>query len=826
MKFENNFCLLKKSILVACIFLVALTCKAQTTLLGTCTKGGIQFGTVFSFNPDSNYFNKVCNVNGKPGDDPVSNLIEASNGKLYGMTKRGGIFIQGVIYEYDPANNKYKCLFQFHDSLGSYPFGALVHASNGKLYGTTCNGGKKNFGVIFEFDISTNSYSKKFEFDSVTGFYPTGDLIEASTGKLYGLLHHGNNTTYGALFEFDFISNSYTIRHNFTNLTDGGMYSGGGIELASNGEIFGTTAMGGAYNNGVIFKYNLTNHQFQKVFDFNDSSFTGKMPFCALSEVSPGQLYGTSQSGGNYGWGVIFEYNYLTNTFNKKFDFMKSNGYWPVASLFKANNGKLYGTCLGGGKFNGGVIFEYDYLTNKYSKKISLNSPKGNHPVSSLMQASNGKLYGTAEFGGEGDNGVIYQYDYVSNQYKMKVGFNAYGGSMLQSLMQASNGKVYGLARTGGLHYGGTVFEYDYVNNSIIKKADFDTSLGYYPIGTMIEGNNNKLYGVTKGGGAYKNGVLFEFNMNTNQLIKKVDLIATLSEPAGSLFKAPNGKLYGLTKETYAFLGCIYEYDIITNTLTPKLSINDLVGSFTLSPTGKLLGMKEKGIFEYDYLNNTISAKAQLIYNITGDKPVENLVPYGNGIYYGLVSNYNYGIYHQGYVIEYNYVLDTVIRKAKVAQQGNNLKGGLIKASNNLLYGVTSSDGVAWAGTLYSYNPVNNQVAVKANFNLADMGSVPECTLLEINLTQTAINETAADLEQIKVYPNPSTGIFNFSFEDYCKQNFKVIVYDILGNVVLIEKFSSAEKISSLDLSKQPKGIYSLFIDDGEKFITKKLVLQ
>ena len=78
-------------------------------------------------------------------------------------------------------------------SNGGYPEGGLIKATNGKLYGMTTKGGKKNLGVLFEYDPANNKYTKKLEFDSINGSRPYGNLMQATDGKLFGMTNLGGS---------------------------------------------------------------------------------------------------------------------------------------------------------------------------------------------------------------------------------------------------------------------------------------------------------------------------------------------------------------------------------------------------------------------------------------------------------------------------------------------------------------------------------------------------------------------------------------------------------------------------------------------------------
>jgi uncharacterized repeat protein (TIGR03803 family) len=109
--------------------------------------------------------------------------MEAANGKLYGMTSQGGASNLGVLFEYDPTTATYTKKIDFDGTTkGRYPYGSLMEATNGKIYGMTSSGGVFNKGVLFEFDPTTATYTKKLDYDGVNGQNPQyGHLIEVST---------------------------------------------------------------------------------------------------------------------------------------------------------------------------------------------------------------------------------------------------------------------------------------------------------------------------------------------------------------------------------------------------------------------------------------------------------------------------------------------------------------------------------------------------------------------------------------------------------------------------------------------------------------------
>jgi len=169
-----------------------------------------------------------------------------------------------------------------------------------------------------------------------------------------------------------------------------------------------------------------------------------------------------------------------------------------------------------------GVIFEYDtvgVLTKKFDFDGTNN---GRKPKGHLLQASNHKLYGMTELGGANDMGVIFEFD-TTGSFINKIDFDGSNKGRFPSgsLMETSNGKIYGATNAGGILDFGVLFEYD-TTAGYTKMLDFELAPnGIQPHGNLIKASNDKLYGMTKEGGDNSIGVLFEYDPITDVIAKK-----------------------------------------------------------------------------------------------------------------------------------------------------------------------------------------------------------------------------------------------------------------------------------------------------------------
>lgn len=502
-------------------------------LYGTTRYGGKNGkGVLFEWNTANAVFTKKFDFDNSRGSDPRGLMEHTVNGKFYGLTWSGGTG-SGVLYEWDPANNVCKGKANFNGiENGGNPMGHLIQAQNGKLYGMTYSGGSFDRGVIFEWDPVTNIFIKVFDFKGAeTGYYPYGSLTEAGNHKIYGMTAYGGLYDMGVLFAWDPASNVFSKKLDFNDIN--GAMPHLAFANMDNGNLLGTTFAGGPANAGVLFEWNPDTDEYIHKFNF-ESDVHGYKPMGSLVQTINGSFYGMTSNGGEYQGGVIFELDPQNSAFIKKYNFSKADGNFPAGSLILASSGKLYGMTKRGGSSDMGVIFEWDPMKNVYSKMVDFKGQvNGSYPDGSLLMAGNGRIYGVTGSGGERDSGVLFEWNPVSGEFSKKCDFygRLKGSHPTGSLIQANNGKIYGITANGG-DFGyendsagaGTIFEWDPVSNVLIKKFDFNgAESGTKPSGSLVQGLNGKLYGMTFSGGTYSKGVLFEWDPNTDAFTKKLD---------------------------------------------------------------------------------------------------------------------------------------------------------------------------------------------------------------------------------------------------------------------------------------------------------------
>jgi uncharacterized repeat protein (TIGR03803 family) len=194
-----------------------------------------------------------------------------------------------------------------------------------------------------------------------------------------------------------------------------------------------------------------------------------------------------------------------------------ADGYNPT-TLIQGSNGNLfglteYGSC---GAPACGKLFEITpagKLTTVYNFCSQAGCPDGRFPTA-LLQAANGKFYGLAAEGGAYDGGVVFELTPTGKlttlySFCAKPKAGCPDGSSPNRLMQASNGDFYGSTTNGGAHNGGTLFV-------ITTGGKLTTlfSLQYrQDANTMIQGADGNLYGTSHAGGSSLYGTVFKLTL-------------------------------------------------------------------------------------------------------------------------------------------------------------------------------------------------------------------------------------------------------------------------------------------------------------------------
>ena len=137
--------------------------------------------------------------------------------EFYGMNTAGGPYNTGTLFKTDDQGNLtysfgFPVLYE-----GINPTGSLMQASNGKIYGMTTDGGKFNMGVLFEWNPVTGEYLKEFDFDGAAKGEPSlrVHLFRPIINLIYGMTRDGGVNNMGVIFEWDLLTGDFTKENRF-----------------------------------------------------------------------------------------------------------------------------------------------------------------------------------------------------------------------------------------------------------------------------------------------------------------------------------------------------------------------------------------------------------------------------------------------------------------------------------------------------------------------------------------------------------------------------------------------------------------------------------
>lgn len=315
--------------------------------------------------------NRLLAFDGQNGATPLGGLIEVSPGMYYGTTSKGGDYGGGTVFQLVHSGGQWaetilqsfqtgtgamhpqgpvvlhkdaiygtdaggkgalfelrahgrtwdqSVLHTFDGGDGRKPMSGLTRDPvTGVLYGTTLSGGSFGCGTAFALSTSSGRWKVKtiHEFRcGRDGANPQSGLTEDASGNLYGTTNAGgdiacgyNGSGCGTLFR---LANGksgwrHTILHTFIGSDGTHPEDHDGLAVDGSGTVYGTTSQGGAYNRGVAFEVSTSGDGFALLHSFGGAG-DGEYPSGGVIEDErSGTLYGTTYSGGAYGYGAIYQ---------------------------------------------------------------------------------------------------------------------------------------------------------------------------------------------------------------------------------------------------------------------------------------------------------------------------------------------------------------------------------------------------------------------------------------------------------------------------------------------------------------------------------------
>ena len=420
---------------------------------------------------------------------------------------------------------------------GTFP-NCLIVGTDGNLYGTAAGGGTNGSGTAFKL-TTEGTFTLLHTFCNTivcpgAPEVPNG-IVQGADGNLYGTTSLGGSNDEGAVFKLT-TQGTFSTLYSFCSVTNDGICLDGNtpkvpLILGSDGSFYGTTTGGGSNDEGTVFRIT-SEGTLTTIYHIPNSAAVGLITQVPIYQGSDSNFYGTSNSGGTEGNGLVFQltsqgtftaiYNFCTAT---KTEAPCVDGTSPLAPVIEVS-GNLYGTTRDGGELSveglegGGTVFSMPLNGLSPGSLVPFanfcnagcTNGEGQDPTSALVFGSDSNFYGTTSEGGAG-GGVVYQ---VTSQ-----------GTLT------------------------TVHEFCSVTNS--SHACLDGSIETdHQAAAIVQGHDGNFYGVTDGGGAEGDGIVFKLNMG----LGPIGPSCTYSiNPTNDVFNAAGGSS---TVSVIASNGCAW----------------------------------------------------------------------------------------------------------------------------------------------------------------------------------------------------------------------------------------------------------------------------
>ena len=250
-------------------------------------------------------------------------LVFDQAGNLYGTTTYGGANNGGVAYTLTHLQQGWteSVIYTLADlHTGTNPYSGVTFDNAGNLYGTTSTAGGSGDGAVYELSPSGSGWTGQFVYafpvrdEKGAGGNPYGGVIFDAAGNLYGDTVNGGANGVGTIYQLTPAGGSWTetVLYSFTGSYEGPEY---GLSIDAAGNLYGTTYQGGPDQLGNVFRLSPSNGQwvYTDLYDFTDGG-DGAYPLAGVAVDANGNLYGTTEIGGarvgncsDLGCGTVWE---------------------------------------------------------------------------------------------------------------------------------------------------------------------------------------------------------------------------------------------------------------------------------------------------------------------------------------------------------------------------------------------------------------------------------------------------------------------------------------------------------------------------------------
>jgi uncharacterized repeat protein (TIGR03803 family) len=428
----------------------------------------------------------------------------------------------------------------------------LTETPGDSLFGVNTVGGASDEGTLYSIKKDGSGFTIIHQFVAATGSIPESKLVYFD-GKLYGTTSYGGIYGLGVLYTINTDGTGYRVLHHFNPGSPAVGYSLGNISIAANGRIFGSFSQF-LYSGGVpyrLFKVDTSGENFEpflSVQTYNQRDYGNSNQDILLTDNDETIFLITRDMGRHEGGALsVFDTSGIVGTSLHHFGFSPL-GFKPADGLIKGRDQKLYGTTMVGGPDGNGTVYSMNADGSGYTKLHEFVDAEGYELSGKLLEASDGKLYGAAHWGGPANSGILYRMNKNGSSFQVIYTFPDFsdGYSPVGGLVEDNSGVLYGLAFYSS--DGGSIFKINKDGSNFTVLKIFNSPGIRYPYAGLVQ-FGNYLYGTCFSGGVESKGGIFRIRKDGTgyQEMHVFQGATDGAAPYAPLYLASNAKLYGTT---------------------------------------------------------------------------------------------------------------------------------------------------------------------------------------------------------------------------------------------------------------------------------------
>ena len=547
------------------------------------------------------------------------------------------------------------------------------------------------------------------------GAAPLGGVIRDAAGNVYGTTAQGGAYNLGTVFKLD-PSGHETVIYNFQGVTESVAYD------ANPNSRLTTDAQGNLYGTA--------DYEVFKIDGFGHETILGAFPTGGVSGgvvLDPsGNAYGVDSMEGGYRKGLVFRLS-PTGNYRPLYSFSGfADGGEPTGGLIRDANGTLFGTTAKGGTAGFGTVYMLDSSGKETVLYSFTGGADGGEPLTGVIRDGSGNLYGTTNLGGASGFGVVFKIDALGRETVLYSFTCSSAGHDSSGLTRDAQNNLYGTSHECGGPYG-AVFKVDPTGQETIVYGFEGGASGAYPTNGVFLDAAGNFYGTAERAGDVEGqGVVYRVDAaGAETVLTSFPLGASGgANPEITVILDASGNLYGTTTNggTSGYGGVIYKVSntgqetVLSNlpggpieTELPFGLVRDAVGNLfgTTATNDTFLGIV------YEFTNTgQFTTLHQFTAPLDGFSPIGSLALDAQGNLYG--ATVKGGSFGEGTI----YKVDPAGNETVLYSFGGynsdaaNPAGGVILDGAGNLYGMTSSGGAFYSGAVYELTPSGQERVV------------------------------------------------------------------------------------------------------------------